>query len=1181
MTSTCVSCGFQNRESVRFCEECGDELALVVHSEPDRAEPPESAQPPESGAGEDRRGRRARKPLFVGVGAAAAVALVAGGGYLLLSGDWGGDGGRGDSTQAVEEILTENVDLTDFDLRPNTGLEVVTPEGDAMEFSDEHVTLRTTDGDVTTSTALGTIAGAFVPSGDDFEFALRTDVPPATLEWAEWVLAGTPNLVDEGDVWTVSDIDRFAADLPSLEPLGGQWIMNQDTELPELIDLAELRFLYVVRSDGYLWAVDDVEQKIWLFVEGDDGARETAGALVEVARRAEFVAEEGLSATGQVNADAALAGLDAMLDAPVPQGPEGLRRAIGFSCGLCSSFKENVIDPGTKWVEQRYKTVESGVVMIGNGVYDYAAGSLTLDPDRMQDGLWQVIEGAVVATRVGDVVELITQATVKDCHRAGPGSFPDGSGRPLSLDEYYGTMLPELRTHGSVASDEWGQRALLAQAWMPNLQLSDNEKCGEIERITAKVYPYDADGNSTERLVNAATVQITYTVFFAEDGGIAKVMGVHPGDNEGFSVGLARSDETSDRCGLTDPHFELVGGKAAAHTRWPADGKVGGGLLRATSDSVGGSWNKGDPCPSIPVSWGEGLRAWDAMAPTASDDPYFIWSSENKHGTYFDETVCDVGLWKAEKCKGGRDLVDLHHWVEIVIPDLTAVFDADVGVPLAELLDPNADPADATCNDDGQLMAGGSLSTQSWPSGEDLIVHGSSEGNATAKSYFCLARSDDPQYEVAGIKTADHADFTPALEIKETENIPRPGELPEVEVPDLVGLTLSEAKRAADDVGLLAREIVGSRVELDPGDDRIGKVISQDPIPGTIVEAESIVTITIGTPRAEPDQVAVPDVIGDDENDATRTLRDLDLEIRVAGSVDVTSASGLDGVVADQDPPGGTMVDGGSTITVWIGAAPEMSTVPDLYGDTESAARSRLSNLGLSTVVAGYVTVDSETGLIGAVVDQDPSRGTSVPAGSTVRIWLGEGQDLVTVPCMEGELLADAVRDAEGVGLSVVVSEYVDTTSDPDADGRVTWQSSTCGTAVEPGTTLYVDVEDVTVADTFALRVVVRWWGPVDLDLDVDGPEQGVYGGDAAPSCTVEDSPPLDEHVETFTWMSAPVSGRYYIGISDYCLPSSGSWGGYEVVLEFDGGNAAGGWEDTIDGGGSWPSGGLDLWFDY
>jgi beta-lactam-binding protein with PASTA domain/predicted Ser/Thr protein kinase len=139
----------------------------------------------------------------------------------------------------------------------------------------------------------------------------------------------------------------------------------------------------------------------------------------------------------------------------------------------------------------------------------------------------------------------------------------------------------------------------------------------------------------------------------------------------------------------------------------------------------------------------------------------------------------------------------------------------------------------------------------------------------------------------------------------------------QVEVPNLVGLSLDSATGRLDDLGLTYRTV------REPSDQPEDEVIAQDPGEGSTLEPGGRVTLTVAEPI---EQVPVPFVVGLSQQNALNQLRADGLK----GSVrerDVDDET-QDGVVIEQRPTGDTGVDSGSTVVLIVGRFVEPTPPP-------------------------------------------------------------------------------------------------------------------------------------------------------------------------------------------------------------------------------------------------------------
>jgi serine/threonine-protein kinase len=195
---------------------------------------------------------------------------------------------------------------------------------------------------------------------------------------------------------------------------------------------------------------------------------------------------------------------------------------------------------------------------------------------------------------------------------------------------------------------------------------------------------------------------------------------------------------------------------------------------------------------------------------------------------------------------------------------------------------------------------------------------------------------------------------------------------PKTSVPDVVGMNYGDAVQALNDVNLKAtkQEVFSQKP--------VGQVISQDPPAGEqVVEGTEIV---LDVSRGAK-QVAVPNVVGMSEDNATTTLQQAGFEV---SSTSAPSDSTPEGIVSDQSPGGGTQATKGSTVTITVSSGPSTTTVPDEVGQDKQVAIDDLKANGFKVDVQNVACGDPNQDNI--VQDQDPAGGSDAPTGSTVNI---------------------------------------------------------------------------------------------------------------------------------------------------------------------------------------------------
>ncbi|HYH90131.1 MAG TPA: PASTA domain-containing protein [Solirubrobacteraceae bacterium] len=140
-----------------------------------------------------------------------------------------------------------------------------------------------------------------------------------------------------------------------------------------------------------------------------------------------------------------------------------------------------------------------------------------------------------------------------------------------------------------------------------------------------------------------------------------------------------------------------------------------------------------------------------------------------------------------------------------------------------------------------------------------------------------------------------------------------------VEVPDVAGEDRDEAERMLEARGLQVAFTEREDEEREPG-----TVLQMSPAAGSRAERGATVTLTVAK---EPAQVEVPDVLGEEADDAARRVEEAGFRVRRREQA-LDSPDG-DGVVLDQTPPPGEKRDKDSRVTLVVGAFEPENLDPD------------------------------------------------------------------------------------------------------------------------------------------------------------------------------------------------------------------------------------------------------------
>jgi beta-lactam-binding protein with PASTA domain len=211
-----------------------------------------------------------------------------------------------------------------------------------------------------------------------------------------------------------------------------------------------------------------------------------------------------------------------------------------------------------------------------------------------------------------------------------------------------------------------------------------------------------------------------------------------------------------------------------------------------------------------------------------------------------------------------------------------------------------------------------------------------------------------------------------------------------------------------------------------------GKVISQDPASGSSLAQGSPVNLVISS---GPQMVPVPNVEGLTQAAATTAITGATLKV---GTVtQQTSDTAATGCVISQDPASGSSAAQGSPVNLVISLGPQMVTVPNVEGMTQTAA---------TAAIAGAKLTVGTVNASGKVISQDPAKGSSVAQGSSVNLVISSGPQMVAVPNVEG-MTQDAANTAI-TEAKLIVGTITQQASNTVAAGKVISQDPASGGSV-------------------------------------------------------------------------------------------------------------------------------------
>lgn len=200
----------------------------------------------------------------------------------------------------------------------------------------------------------------------------------------------------------------------------------------------------------------------------------------------------------------------------------------------------------------------------------------------------------------------------------------------------------------------------------------------------------------------------------------------------------------------------------------------------------------------------------------------------------------------------------------------------------------------------------------------------------------------------------------------------------QVPVPEVAGRTQPEGEFILAAAGLRSKIIPIEDPDTEPG-----RIISSNPAANVPVAKDSEVELRVSK---GPGEELVPNVGGQSLSAAQAALQAAGFKI--GGPDEEPNDDVAKGKVIRTDPPVGTSVKKGSTVTVIVSSGVAQVQVPSVVGDSQSSAEAAITGKGFKVEVTTENLAPSDSN-VGKVMSQEPSGGSSAEKGSTVRITVG------------------------------------------------------------------------------------------------------------------------------------------------------------------------------------------------
>jgi serine/threonine-protein kinase len=262
----------------------------------------------------------------------------------------------------------------------------------------------------------------------------------------------------------------------------------------------------------------------------------------------------------------------------------------------------------------------------------------------------------------------------------------------------------------------------------------------------------------------------------------------------------------------------------------------------------------------------------------------------------------------------------------------------------------------------------------------------------------------------------------------------------QVTVPNVVGKPVAEAKSQL--------EALKFKVETTPeaSQQPVDQVLSQDPAATTKADEGSTVKLTVSS---GPEPVEVPNVVGQSQTDASRTLTEAGF---LVNAVPVENNEVDEGQVVSQDPAAGQQAGKGSQVTINVSSGSGLIQVTDVTNQSEGTARSNLQRAGFTNIQSRQEA--SGDVAAGNVIRTDPPAGTEIRATDTVTLFVSSGAERTTVPQLQGLSEANARTALQNAGLEGDFQNQP--VQNQNQDGVVISSSPSQGQQVDRGSTVTV-----------------------------------------------------------------------------------------------------------------------------
>ncbi|MEC9490237.1 MAG: Stk1 family PASTA domain-containing Ser/Thr kinase [Halanaerobiales bacterium] len=240
-------------------------------------------------------------------------------------------------------------------------------------------------------------------------------------------------------------------------------------------------------------------------------------------------------------------------------------------------------------------------------------------------------------------------------------------------------------------------------------------------------------------------------------------------------------------------------------------------------------------------------------------------------------------------------------------------------------------------------------------------------------------------------------------------------DVPVVQVPDIEGKSLTEAREMASEVGLNLSE---NEERVFSEEIAANHIVSQQPEAGERIKQSRSLNITVSK---GPQLIEIPDLVGNSLRKALISLDNLSLN---SGDIQyIFRLSEEPGTVINQIPAAGAEVEKGSEVTLFVSRGERDISVrmPDLTGLTQSEAFSLIREKGLNI---GQVSVKTSNRFAeGQVISQSVKAGEYLPQGIAVDFVISSGPESTSSEDFHTNRISINVTGTERKEVRIVIED--------------------------------------------------------------------------------------------------------------------------------------------------------------